>query len=84
MRFKSRFYNSLAQGLSGRSEQPVRPPWRGAQCSCIVLRPALALESENSSHESEMVPTTNSILTQRQVLCWYPTSSVKIFLLQST
>jgi len=29
MRFKSRFYNSLAQGLSGKNEQPVRPPWRG-------------------------------------------------------
>jgi len=30
MRFKSRFYNSLAQGLSGKNKQPVRPPWRGA------------------------------------------------------
>jgi len=28
------------------------------------------LESKNNSHESEMVPTTNSILTQRQVGCW--------------
>jgi len=42
---------------------------RGAQYSCIGLRSALALESENSSHESEMVPATNSILTQRQVGC---------------
>jgi len=69
MKFKSRFYNSLAQGLSGKNEQPVRPPWRGTQYSCIGVRPALALESENNSHESEMVPTTNSILTQRQVGC---------------
>jgi len=29
-----------------------------------------ALESEHNSHESEMVPTTNSIVTQRQVGCW--------------
>ena len=45
---------------------------RGAQCSCIGcigLRPALVLESENNSHESEMVPATNTILTQRQVGC---------------
>jgi len=28
------------------------------------------LESENCSRESEMIPTTNSILTQRQVYCW--------------
>jgi len=27
-------------------------------------------ESEHNSHESETVPTTNSILTQRQVGCW--------------
>jgi len=26
-------------------------------------------ESENNSHESEVVPTTNAILTQRQVGC---------------
>jgi len=45
------------------------PQRRGAQCSCIGLRPALALENENSSHESEMVPTTTFILTQRQVGC---------------
>jgi len=30
MRFESRFDNSLAQGLSGKNEQPVCPPWRGA------------------------------------------------------
>jgi len=30
LRFKSRFYNSQAQGVSGKNEQPVRPPWRGA------------------------------------------------------
>jgi len=29
MRFKSRFYNSLAEGSSGKNEQPVWPPWRG-------------------------------------------------------
>jgi len=28
-----------------------------------------ALESKLNSHESEMVPTTNSIMTQRQVGC---------------
>jgi len=27
-------------------------------------------KSEYNSRESEMVPTTNSILTQRQVCCW--------------
>ena len=33
-------------------------------------------ESEHNSHESEMFPTTNSILTQRQVDCWcQPVSS---------
>jgi len=26
-------------------------------------------ENENNSHESEMVPTTNAILTQREVGC---------------
>jgi len=30
MRSKCRFYNSLAQGLSGKNGQHVRPPWRGA------------------------------------------------------
>jgi len=30
LRLKSRFYNSLAQGLPGKYEQPVRPPWGGA------------------------------------------------------
>ena len=45
MRFKSRFANSLAQGLSGKNEQPVRPPWRGPIAA--GLRPALASESEN-------------------------------------
>jgi len=28
MRFKSRIYNSLSQGLSGKNEKPVRLPWR--------------------------------------------------------
>jgi len=27
-------------------------------------------ESESNSHKSEMVPTMNAILTQRQVCCW--------------
>jgi len=27
-------------------------------------------ESEYNSHESETFPTTNSILTQRQIVCW--------------
>jgi len=40
-------------------------------------------ESEYNSHESEMVPTTHSILTQRQVGCWWPTSFVEIFILQN-
>jgi len=40
MRFNSRFPNSLAQGSSGKNEQPVWPPGpgpqrRGAQCSYI-------------------------------------------------
>jgi len=30
MRFKFRFCNSLAQGLSCKNEQHVRPPWRVA------------------------------------------------------
>jgi len=30
MRFKSCFCKSLAKGLSGKNEQPVWPPWRGA------------------------------------------------------
>jgi len=30
MRFKCRFYNSLAQRLSGKNEQHIRPPWRGS------------------------------------------------------
>jgi len=30
MRFKCRFHNSLAQGLSVKNEQHVRPPWREA------------------------------------------------------
>jgi len=28
------------------------------------------LESEYNSHESEVIPSTNSILTQRPVGCW--------------
>jgi len=33
--------NSQAQGVSGKYEQSTQTPWRGAQCSCIGLRPAL-------------------------------------------
>jgi len=33
--------NSQAQGVSGKNEQSTQTPWRGAQCSCIGLRPAL-------------------------------------------
>jgi len=47
MRFKSRFYNSLAQGLSGKNE-PVWPPGPGPpeargpmQLHRIGLTPAL-------------------------------------------
>jgi len=45
VRFKSRFYNSLAQGLSGKNEQPgltamARGPQRGGdQCICIRMHP---------------------------------------------
>jgi len=38
------FSNSRAQRVSGKNEQLVQTPWRGAQCSrigCIGLRPAL-------------------------------------------
>ena len=55
MRFKSRYYNSLAQGVSGKNEQPVEPPWRGAQCSCIgciSLRPALTTPNCNALYSS--------------------------------
>ena len=30
MRFKSRFYNSQAQGVSDENEQLAQPPWRRA------------------------------------------------------
>jgi len=33
--------NSRAQGVSGKNEQSTQTPLRGAQCSCIGLRPAL-------------------------------------------
>jgi len=40
MRFKSRLYNSLAQGLSGKNEQPVGAPQRReTHYSCIGVRP---------------------------------------------
>ena len=35
--------NSQAQGVSGKNEQSTQTPWRGAQCSCIGLRPAMAV-----------------------------------------
>jgi len=35
--------NSQAQGVSGEEEQSTQTPWRGAQCSCIGLRPALTM-----------------------------------------
>jgi len=39
-------YNSREQGVSGKNEQPTQGPcWRGAQCSCIGLRPALSCDS---------------------------------------
>jgi len=38
-------------------------------CTCPTWKKA-TLESEHNSHENKMVPTTNSILTQRQVGCW--------------
>jgi len=55
MGFKSRFYNSLAKGVSGKNEQPVEPPWRGAQCSfigCISLRLALTTPNYNALYSS--------------------------------
>jgi len=33
--------NSQAQVVSGKNEYYTQTPWRGAQCSCIGLRPAL-------------------------------------------
>jgi len=35
--------NSHAQGVSGKNEQSTQTPWRGTQCSCIGLRPALSV-----------------------------------------
>jgi len=55
MRFKSGLYYSLAQGVSGKNEQPVEPPWRGAQCSCIgciSLRPARTTPNYNALYSS--------------------------------
>jgi len=53
MRFKNRFSNSLAQGLSGKNEQPVWPPGPGlpeargpVQLHRIGLTPALALKGK--------------------------------------
>jgi len=46
--------NPQAQGVSGKDEQSTQTPWRGAQCSCIGLRPALTvgcLPSSTYSHE---------------------------------
>jgi len=43
MRFISRFYNSGAQGVSGKNEQPAQTAWCGTQCNCVGLRPALTL-----------------------------------------
>jgi len=37
--------NSHAQGVSGKNEQSTQTPWRGDQCSCIGLRPALLILS---------------------------------------
>jgi len=33
--------NFQAQGVFGENEQSTQTPWRGAQCSCIGIRPAL-------------------------------------------
>jgi len=33
--------NSQAQGVFGKNQQSTQTPWRGAQYSCIGLRPAL-------------------------------------------
>jgi len=38
--------NSQAQGVSGKNEQSTQTPLRGAQCSSIGLRPALAVRSQ--------------------------------------
>jgi len=38
--------NSQAQGVSGKNEQSTQTPWRGAQCSCVGLRPALLLRTQ--------------------------------------
>jgi len=39
--------NSQAQGVSGKNEQSTQTPWRGAQSSCVGLRPALTLPITN-------------------------------------
>ena len=37
--------NSQAQGASGKNVQSTQTPSRGAQCSCIGLRPALHMDA---------------------------------------
>jgi len=46
--------NSQAQGVSGKNEQSTQITWRGAQCSCIGLRPALLITAcyRNSEPDS--------------------------------
>jgi len=46
--------NSQAQGVSGKNEQSTQITWRGAQCSCIDLRPALLITAcyRNSEPDS--------------------------------
>jgi len=41
MEYIWRLLNSQAQGVSGKNEQSTQTPRRGAQCSCIGLRPVL-------------------------------------------
>jgi len=77
MKFKSRFSNSLAQGLSGKNEQHVWSPGPGPpeargpmQLHRLGLNAGPGVKRKNNLHENEMIPTTNSIVTQRQVGCW--------------
>jgi len=44
--------NSQAQGVSGKNEQSTQTPWRGAQCSCIGLTPALFKTTFNGGFQT--------------------------------
>jgi len=64
MRFISFCYNSREQEVSGQNEHPDQTPWRGAQCSCIALRPTLPLTAGLQA----VVGTTQSHLPRKSNL----------------